>query len=263
MNRTNIVWGEKELLEVPLPQETDSYKPISHEFLINETRHKLNNLGFSIENTKYTACSNGQIMTCYMDISNPAMENDTLGMRIAFQNSYNKSVTVKYVTGAVVFVCTNSAAFGAVKLVRKHTGSVLEHLNEHMDECFSYIGNQYDKAIHDMNYLRSNLIDLKKAGQILGELYLAEEIITPTQVSEIARQIQKNKDFGFSNNYGTAWDLYNCITETFKNQIRPKALNDLSRLHLFFEESFIPESDRINYSEFELVIDEQVMENYD
>ena len=61
-----------------------------------------------------------------MDITHPQVPH--LGMRLAFRNSYDKSMSVAFAAGAVAWVCSNGMISGDVQYVKTY-GSVAEEIN--------------------------------------------------------------------------------------------------------------------------------------
>ena len=90
------------LLSTPLPQETNSYKPISHEQLIDLTLTGIEKSGFKLENELYSSAQEGNIANGRYTISNVA-DND-MQLQIGWQNSYNKQLTLKFALGTQIFI---------------------------------------------------------------------------------------------------------------------------------------------------------------
>ncbi|MFM6398473.1 MAG: hypothetical protein ACKPFF_17510, partial [Planktothrix sp.] len=95
--------NELDLYNVPLPEATDTYVPIPHEYLIEKIIEELQARNMSVKNRQYMTSHEGKRLIGYFDVSIP--NNSELGLRIAFRNSYDKSMSIAIVTGAQVWIC--------------------------------------------------------------------------------------------------------------------------------------------------------------
>ena len=119
----NTNFTKELLLTTPLPQETNSYKPISHEQLIDLTLSGIEKSGFKLETELYSSAQEGNIANGRYTISNVA--DDEMQLQIGWQNSYNKQLTLKFALGTQIIICKNgmvSGDFGAFK--KKHVGEI-------------------------------------------------------------------------------------------------------------------------------------------
>ena len=90
------------LLSTPLPQETNTYKPISHEQLIDLTLSGIEKSGFKLETELYSSANQGNIANGRYTISNVA--DNEMQLQIGWQNSYNKQLTLKFALGTQIFI---------------------------------------------------------------------------------------------------------------------------------------------------------------
>ena len=90
------------LLSTPLPQETNSYKPISHEQLIDLTLTGIEKSGFKLEKEIYSSAQEGNVANGRYTISNVA--DSEMKLQIGWQNSYNKQLTLKFALGTQIFI---------------------------------------------------------------------------------------------------------------------------------------------------------------
>lgn len=90
------------LIDAPLPQETKTYKPITNEQLIELTLNSIVGAGFTLDSEKYTCARGGQVANGRFKIRNVA--DKEMCLEIGWQNSYNKSLTLKFAIGASIFI---------------------------------------------------------------------------------------------------------------------------------------------------------------
>lgn len=113
----------KEIILNPslIPARTESYQPISHGDVIAMTLAALDKNGLSVLSEHYSSAQDGLQAAGSYSI---AGGDDEMLIRLMWQNSYNKTRTLKWCIGAHVFICGNgcvSGDMGAFK--RRHTGS--------------------------------------------------------------------------------------------------------------------------------------------
>ena len=94
------------LLDVPVPARTDSYTPVSHANIIEATYEQLDKHNLVATNEFFNSSSDGRKVLGGLDIIHPDTPN--LGMRLAFRNSYDKSMSVAFVAGANVWIWNKS-----------------------------------------------------------------------------------------------------------------------------------------------------------
>lgn len=93
---------KKELYLVPIPSATNTYAPVSHRNVIDATLEQLYKHNLAVSEQNYVSARQGQQVIGYMDIKYD--NNEELGMRLAFRNSYDKSMSVAFVAGASVWI---------------------------------------------------------------------------------------------------------------------------------------------------------------
>jgi hypothetical protein len=235
MNKTNMEVTRQELLDVTIPTQTNRYKPVSHGNLINMTLEHIDKAGFVVKKETYTAAQKGLIATAYYDLEYGG--DPEVGLRVAWQNSYNKQVSLKYALGLNVFVCTNGCFYGDIgAFKKKHTGIVQEFTPAKIDEYFTSADGVYSNLVQHKNRLKEIELSKKVMAQLIGEMYVTEAILKETQVSIMKREVEKESyDYGVM---GTAWNLYNAATHSFKSLHPTDYLETHNKLHNFFVNEF-------------------------
>src|SRR6056297_3648375 len=127
----NRVSNVHDLKEVPLPEQTDSYKPVGHYDLAMNLAEIARDLlkDFDYVKSQYGLARNGNQMFGIHTYQDHSTE---LGLSIGFRNSYDKSMSVGIAVGASVFVCENLCMTGDITIMRKHTQNVWNDLEETM-----------------------------------------------------------------------------------------------------------------------------------
>lgn len=230
MQQKNV--DKRALCEIPVPDQTSTYKPISYCTLIDLTLKYTEEAGLVLKSEKYTSTGNGMIATGIYDFDYG--DDPELGLRIAWQNSYNKQVSLKFAIGAHVFVCSNGACFGDMgAFKKKHVGEVQTITPDMIKEYIDTAKQVYSKVVSHKNQMQSIQIDNKEIVSIVGSLYFIEDILKETQISIIKKELSK-PTFDY-NSSGTAWELYNHVTYSLK-EVHPR---DYIEKHVGIHEFFV------------------------
>ena len=90
------------LLQTAVPQQTRTYKPVSHGQLIDLTLDGIEKAGFKLDKEMYSAAVDGKIANGRFTISN--VQDSEMTLMIGWQNSYNKMLSLKFAIGAHIFI---------------------------------------------------------------------------------------------------------------------------------------------------------------
>lgn len=248
-------------LQAPIPARTDTYTPIPHSDFLSSLQTKLDTAGYNITSRRIYINGLATKLVGFIDIedrNNPYRDDFGFRMMMGFKNSYDKSMVAGLAIGATVFICSNGVVSGdLITFRRKHTGTVQEELNEKIDLGISLMGTSFQRLISDAEIMRNYEISPKQKAEILGVMYFEEEIVSPTQLSVIKREIKHSEHFREPN----LWSLYNNVTEALKTSHPMRLIDDHIRLHDFMSNIAGIRSERHVVQEEQPVI--QVMETMD
>lgn len=224
------------LVNAPVPPKTDSYTPISHSKIITNTLETLEGYNFKVKTARYRSSADGLIGSGEYHIEYGA--DPEMGLMLAWQNSYNKQVTFKYAIGAHVFVCANGMVAGDLAAYkRKHTGTADE---EALGYIHGYIGDAakiFGKLIEDREMLKKHNLTLGGAAEMMGRMFICNQIITSTHLNIIKREIE-NPTYEYGVGPLNAWALYNYATHAFKEDSPRNWIKRHTDLHKFFRIEF-------------------------
>jgi hypothetical protein len=224
------------LLNASLPPRTETYTPIAHGKIMQQTETSLKNMGFQVQHTHYRAAMNGDLGQAEYHLQ---YGNDPeMGLMVAWQNSYNKMASFKYAIGAHVFVCANGMVagdLGAYK--RKHTGEAdfesVGMIENYLQEAKSI----FERLITDREILKEKTLNLRKMAELMGRMYVDEQIINSTQLNIMKRELE-SPTYHYGVPVCNAWSLYNFATHAFKEDSPRNWLRRHNELHNFFASEF-------------------------
>ena len=225
----------QELCNVQVPTETRTYKPVPYCDLIDLTLNGAKEVGLNLIGTTYRATDNKQVATARYDFSYG--DDPEMGLSIAWQNSYNKQVSLKFAIGAHVFVCSNGACFGDIgSFKKKHVGEIQTVTPTMIKDYLSTATQVYTKMVSQKDAMKGIPVNDRQVATILGELYFINDVLKETQVSIIKKELKKP-----THNYNapnTLWELYNIVTFALK-EIHPADYIDVhGKVHEYFIRTF-------------------------
>ena len=221
------------LINAELPQQTRSYKPISHNQLIDLTLESIEKAGFILQQETYSSASNGRQANGFYKIANVADEE--MQLEIGWQNSYDKKLSLKFAIGAKIFICKNGIVrgdMGAFK--KKHVGEIQTFTPQMITDYISQSGEVFTHIQKDRDRLKQVEISSKVRAELLGRMYFEQEIIKADQIAIIKKELI-NPSFNY-NCPNSGWELYNYCNFALKDSHPANYFQAHSDLHKFFIE---------------------------
>lgn len=224
------------LMQAPLPTHGGRYSVIPHTDVIRNVVKTINNNGFEIERELYRSSLDAQVATGIYHIKSNL--DDEMSMMFAWVNSYNKTKRFRCAVGSYVTVCMNGMISGDLKSYgRKHTGSADVEYSQVIKDQLSQLSKHHKQLVNDKNSMKEITVSKKRQAELLGQLFISENIITSTQLSEVKEQMVKP-----SYDYGTPedslWTLYNHVTHAVKGTHPSLWIDRLKDIHTFFTQEY-------------------------
>lgn len=224
------------LINAPLPQFTESYTVIGHEFVIIKTMDALAAKGFEVKNELYRCNHDAQIAQgiYYLNYgSDPEM-----GMMFAWSNSYDKSMRFKCAIGGYIFISMNEIVSGTIgSWGRKHTGSADEETNNTILAQIDSADIYYNQLVLDKENMKGVILTKQCFAEVMGRLYFEHNLLTGEQL-RIVRDEHHKPSYQYLGDKDSLWCLYNHITRALKTA-HPKTWMDQQRMiHWFLTKEF-------------------------
>jgi len=222
---------ESKLLAVIPPESTRTYKAISHAQLIDLTLEGIHNSGFQLGKQNYSMARKGNVANGHYTITDVA--DSEMQIQIGWQNSYDKSITLKWAMGVHIFICANgciSGDMGAFK--KKHQGSIQEFTPQAIAEYIKTAAEVFVSMQKQREQMKQIELTKRLTSEILGRMVIEEEIITTTQLNIIKRELDKpTHDYGAQS---SMWELYQFVTFSMKELHPTLWMDDHIHAHTFF-----------------------------
>ena len=230
-SKVSYVSGKNILLSTEVPAQTKTYKPISHEQLMDLTLNSIQGAGFELGSETYSAARNGNVANGRYTIKNIA--DSEMELQIGWQNSYDRSLSLKFAIGTKIFICQNgcvSGDYGAFR--KKHTGTVQEFTPSAITEYIKSAGDAFRKMQQERDAMKNIELSKRVKAELIGRMMIEEEFIQSTQLNIIEGELKHpTHDY---NSPDSLWELYNYTTFAMK-EIHPSLwMQNHQRAHNFF-----------------------------
>lgn len=222
----------KELLSrAEIPQQTKTYKPIEHQRLIDLTLESIGSAGFELGTELYSSARGGNVANGRYTIKNVA--DKEMELQIGWQNSYDKSLTLKFAIGTKIMICQNgcvSGDYGAFK--KKHVGEIQQFTPAAITEYIKSAGDAFRRMQEERDAMKNVEITRRTKAELIGRLYLEEQLINSVQMNVIGKELDNpTHDYGAP---GSMWELYNYTTFAMKETHPTLWMQNHQRAHGFF-----------------------------
>jgi hypothetical protein len=215
-----------------VPSLTETYSPVAHSELIFLLEKQLNADGYEVVNNTVQQSYNGEQISGMLKLNkDTGIAGDGMSQTLAYQNSYNKRLPIRIVSGGVVWICSNGLIVGDIITFRKHTGEVFPALKEMIKLSISRMEEDYAKTQRDVLVMKETELTTTLAAELVGRMFVEERILNSNEVNEVARQLRKPRFEEFKAN--TLWSLYNHATWALKDAAPDRSMTALKQLHEF------------------------------
>lgn len=238
------------LMAAKLPKKTRSYAPVPHKVVMESTLEALDKANIKVLGQSYKAARNGSQGngTYLLDGGDTQMN-----LRLVWQNSYDKSLPLAAAIGSNVIVCGNGLVMGDMgDFKRKHTGTVLIEFKESIGQYIQQAGEIFEKMVRDRERMKEITLTKRTSAELIGRMFLEQDIITATQLGIIKREIdapsfdygtmKKRDESGILVGPDLLWDTYNAITVSLKEAHPQHNIKQHINLHNFItKDAFVKE----------------------
>ena len=219
------------VINSPIPQQTKTYTPIAHQFVIDTALESLKAKGFVVTTEMYIANLNANVASGKYLLN--FGDDPEMGMLFAWSNSYDKTMRFKCAIGAYNKNNMNamvSALMGNYN--RIHKGSADKDAQSEILNQVTNAELYYDELMRDKEVMKKITIDKKQVAQLLGRIYLEHNLLTDEQMA-----IVKNEYFKPTFDYGAAgnslWTFYNHILYSLQKSHPRDWMEQQTMIHWF------------------------------
>ena len=216
-----------------VPAQTRTYKPIAHSQLIDLTLNGIQAAGFKLDKETYSSAKDGQIANGRFSISNVA--DSEMQLQIGWQNSYNRTMSLKFAIGTRILVCSNgcvSGDFGAFK--KRHKGDIQDFTPQAITDYIKSAGDSFKIMQQQREQMKQVEITKRTKAELIGRMMIEEQFICSTQLNIITKELSNpTHDYGAKD---SLWELYNYTTFAMKELHPSLWMENHIQAHKFFNQ---------------------------
>lgn len=232
MSKT-VTWRvpKRRLFSTPLPPETRTYKPVSHKLLAKTVLDAIKLAGFKVGVEEYFSARDGLVATARYTIED--ISDKDMVLEIGWQNSYDKTLSLKFAIGTRIFICSNgcvSGNFGAFS--KKHMADVKEFSSTEITDAILNAHKVFESIVKEKEMMKTIPLTSEEQGEILGRLFFNHDLIGSTQINMIKTELKTpSLDYGAP---GSLWELYQFVTYSMKEMHPRLWIDNHIDVHKFF-----------------------------
>lgn len=224
------------IVEAALPEATETYTVIPHEFVINTTFSALKSKGFEVKEELYR-CNTGAKIASASYRLNYGGDPD-MGMMFAWSNSYDKSRRFRCAVGAYMYCSGSSIISGNMgSWGRIHKGTADRETAETIIEQIKNADRYYSQLVSDKERMKTIIVEPQQRAELIGRLYLEHEIINTEQLSIIKSEFKK-PSYEYGTDEKSLWTLYNHVILALQKSHPATWMDQQRAAHWFLTNEF-------------------------
>lgn len=235
----DISWRvpKRRLFSTPVPAETRTYKPVSHKKLAKATLEAIHEAGFELGVEEYYSAKDGLVATARYTIKD--IRDEDMQLEIGWQNSYDKTLSLKFAIGTRIFICENGCVSGNFgSFARKHMADIQEFAPEEMGKSIREAAKVFDIMCSDKDRMKATIVGTERQTEMVGKLFFVNDAIGSTQLNIINSELRKpTHDYKAPN---SIWEIYQYTTFAMK-ELHPRLWMEA---HIDVHKFFLNECDR-------------------
>jgi hypothetical protein len=208
-----------QLAGIAPPYSTATHRPIAHAELVDLMEERLQRAGYRIVREQYAVQRAGMVLFGTLDLENHgATAGPGTGLAVGFRHANDKTMALKAVAGARIFICDNLAMCGdstVFKVLHRH--GVIGLLRQSFDRYFG----EYDQAITMLRdrfgvWQASPLQDIEAKALVYDAVTTG--VIPGRLLDDIHVNYFRGADLGYADCAPRSkWGLHNAFTRAFKS----------------------------------------------
>lgn len=200
------------VLNIPTPEETDTYKPVSYSQIIKKADEVAYGLGFSLKQERFESDISGnklKMIFQYDDHQSPD------GYQLTVLTSHDRSLAVRAAGGVYAYICWNLNMIGDVKLMHRHQTDVQQEVDTFLATCFETHQNDMKLAQLMKEQFSQVIMTKNDIAHLVGEAFVEEKAINSNQLNIIMKELEV-PSFKYDTPKNSLWNTYNHFTHAIK-----------------------------------------------
>jgi hypothetical protein len=204
----------EEVLDVTTPPPTETHFPIPHGRLIDTVTNNLEEIGWTVTDSKFGLWKDGGDMFGIMGLDNGNGGQPDYQTILGLRNSHIKNFAAGLACGSSVFICDNLAISGDVVVFRKHTKHILTDLERLIFDALGKLREaKISQDVRIASYKATELRDTVVHDLIVRAV--DAQIMANSYIAKVLAEYRNPTHEEFEER--TAWSLMNSFTQVFKD----------------------------------------------
>jgi len=183
---------KNELMAIPTPVGTDTWRPMRHVSIIDKIEEQLEEIGLPVVHQTFEIVGDkGEQLFASFILD---QQKDGIRWSVGMRNSHNKSFALGITAGTYVIVCSNMVFSGEFIELRRHTkGLTNNELNEMINKAVAGIITKIEAQVDWQLQLKERTVNEKEM-KVLTFDAISDGIILPSKFAEFTEclQIERN-----------------------------------------------------------------------
>lgn len=224
-----VQWGD--VCSVETPAHTESWYPIPHERLVDETRRWFSRYGLTVKKEQHALSHEGARYFGTWDLVSDRQADD-YALALGLRNAHDKRFQAGLAVGSRVLVCDNLAFSGEIVVARKHTRFIMRDLVRLIAEAFGKLSAMRKTQDDRISAYKNHPLEDWSAHDTLIRAVDAK-VIPNADIPHVLQEWREPRHEEFRER--SAWSLFNCFTEVGKTwnpmELAPRTV----RLHALMD----------------------------
>lgn len=214
----------EELKQFILPPATKTWKPISHDRVLETALATLGEAGYAVSKMKLGVSHEGQRFFGTLDLAAPLVPSVSLA--VGLRNSVDKSFPMGFCAGSRVFVCDNLAFRSELLVKRRHTLHGQGRFSNDIAAAVMSLAAFRAAEGNRIAALQDRMLTDAEADSLMLRSCVQRGIVAQSQLGAIFAEYHEPRHAEFRPR--TAWSLLNAFTEILRD-LQERNPNELAR----------------------------------
>lgn len=202
----------EQLQAIPTPPSDGRWYPVPHKYLLDCVTDTFFGSGFDIAHEFHAVGWQGNRYFGVMELVSPRTD---FAMVLGLRNTHDRTFGASIAVGSQVFVCSNLAFSGDIKLSRKHTLNIERDLPSVVHKALGAFKVQQHALEQRYDTYKETEIDRQQADHAIMEM-VRGRVIMPSQVGFVDKEWRCPSYEEHTEDGHSVWRLFNAVTHTMK-----------------------------------------------
>ncbi len=207
--------SREELTQFILPPATKSWKPISHNAVLDTALQTLAEAGYGVAKMRLGVSHEGQRFFGTLDLTTALTPEGSVTLAVGLRNSSDQSFPMGFCAGSRVFVCDNLAFRSDLMVKRKHTVHGVARFSTDIAQAVMSLHSFREAEAQRIEWMQQTELKDIEAESLILRACVQRGIVAQRQLPLVFREWHEPEHEAFKPR--TAWSLLNAFTGIFRD----------------------------------------------